>query len=137
MLERVASNEQNEGKCKLCNSILFYFPFQEIIYAKAIFLYKIVEDIERQETPNAVPRRRNPIVNLFLAFVDAFCDWNCCPCWVTFQRKLSVVVLSRYFNIFIGSCIVLNVIAMALDHHNMTYSLYSILFYSSLVRTTY
>ncbi|XP_022243584.1 sodium channel protein para-like [Limulus polyphemus] len=54
-----------------------------------------------------------------LKYVDIFCVWDCCWCWIRFQEFVSLIVFDPFMELFITLCIVVNTLFMAMDHDNM------------------
>ncbi|XP_072311629.1 sodium channel protein type 4 subunit alpha A isoform X2 [Eucyclogobius newberryi] len=53
-------------------------------------------------------------------FADMFLKWDCCLPWVTFKKRVYVVMMDPFVDLTITICIVLNTLFMAMEHYPMT-----------------
>ena len=65
------------------------------------------------------PKIKERLIALSLKWLDICCVWDCSPCWVKFQKLISLFVYDPFIELFITLCIVVNTLFMALDHHGM------------------
>ncbi|UYV78407.1 para [Cordylochernes scorpioides] len=54
-----------------------------------------------------------------LQCIDIFCVWDCCNCWVIFQKLVALIVFDPFMELFITLSIVVNTLFMAMDHYAM------------------
>uniref|UniRef100_H2ZFQ7 Sodium channel protein n=1 Tax=Ciona savignyi TaxID=51511 RepID=H2ZFQ7_CIOSA len=60
-------------------------------------------------------------------FTDVFCIWNCCGCWIKFQKIMRKICDDPFFDLFITICIVANTAFLALEQHPMDPALNNVL----------
>ncbi|XP_072152220.1 sodium channel protein para isoform X7 [Bemisia tabaci] len=65
------------------------------------------------------PSTKEKLLSACLRGIDIFCVWDCCGCWLTFQKYVALLVFDPFVELFITLCIVVNTLFMALDHHDM------------------
>ncbi|XP_050314706.1 sodium channel protein para isoform X3 [Anthonomus grandis grandis] len=73
------------------------------------------EEGEEEEEPTIKER----ILEHAIRIINVFCVWDCCSCWLWFQKYVALLVFDPFVELFITLCIVVNTLFMALDHHNM------------------
>ena len=67
---------------------------------------------------------------------NCYCCGRCCTCYIPWLRKQTFmyrIVSDIMFELFITLCIVLNVLAMAIEHYNMPETLEKVLIYLNYV----
>lgn len=71
---------------------------------------------------NVFHKKTNLIITFIYFFICSAETWG-----TKLQRKLFAVIYDPFAVLFIILCILLNTVALALDHHNMTYELARVL----------
>ncbi|XP_027762392.1 sodium channel protein type 3 subunit alpha-like [Empidonax traillii] len=64
-------------------------------------------------------RSKEKRLALWKRFVKKCLIWNCCPFWRAVKKKMKLVILYPFFDLFIMFCIILNTLFMAMEHPDM------------------
>ncbi|XP_076324992.1 sodium channel protein para-like isoform X1 [Tachypleus tridentatus] len=80
---------------------------------------KLSDQGEQEEEEREEIKFRDRCLAECLKYVDIFCVWDCCWCWIRFQQLISLIVFDPFMELFITLCIVVNTLFMAMDHDNM------------------
>lgn len=89
---------------------------------------------EEQEDDEDGPTMKEKLLEAAVKGIDTFCVWDCCWCWLEFQKGVSWIVFDPFTELFITLCIVVNTLFMALDHHNMNREVEKVLKAGNYVR---
>nr|ABH12275.1 putative voltage-gated sodium channel [Cyriopagopus schmidti] len=85
---------------------------------------------ERDEEEERPSLRDRCLANC-LKFIEIFCVWDCCWCWLRFQEIIKLIVFDPFMELFITLCIIVNTLFMAMDHHDMAPSFQKFLEYGN------
>ncbi|XP_076373626.1 sodium channel protein para-like isoform X3 [Tachypleus tridentatus] len=77
-----------------------------------------LSDLEREDEEEGIKFKDRCLAQC-LKCIDIFCVWDCCWCWIKFQKFNSIIVFDPFMELFITLCIVVNTLFMAMDHHDM------------------
>ncbi|GAB6019017.1 hypothetical protein CHUAL_000648 [Chamberlinius hualienensis] len=80
-----------------------------------------------EEEEEEKPKWKERCLAALSKYVDIFCLWECCECWVKFQRLLCFIVYDAFVELFITLCIVVNTLFMAMDHYGINDTMSAVL----------
>uniref|UniRef100_A0AAY4BFG7 Sodium channel protein n=1 Tax=Denticeps clupeoides TaxID=299321 RepID=A0AAY4BFG7_9TELE len=70
------------------------------------------------------------------SFAKTFLIWDYCPQWINIKKTIHLIIMDPFADLAITICIVLNTVFMAMEHHEQSDTLTSVLYVGNLVFTS-
>nr|AAQ84279.2 voltage-gated sodium channel protein [Mesobuthus martensii] len=77
----------------------------------------------REREPEEKEKFKEKCFKNCLRFIDIFCVWDCCNCWLYIQKIVNIIVFDPFMELFITLAIIVNTLFMSIEHADMDKSL--------------
>ncbi|XP_036600933.1 sodium channel protein type 9 subunit alpha-like [Trichosurus vulpecula] len=125
---RTSRKDQKEGQINSC-CVSMDILDDPTIRQRAMRKTNVINRMERLD------ESRPTCANWWHRFSKTDMIWNCSPPWLKCKDFIYTIVMDPFFELAIATCVITNIIFMAMDHHPMTEKFYNMLSVGNLVFT--
>ncbi|XP_067145292.1 sodium channel protein para-like isoform X2 [Centruroides vittatus] len=72
-----------------------------------------------EREPEEKQKFKEKCIKHCLRFIDIFCVWDCCNCWLFIQKIVKIIVFDPFMELFITLAIIVNTLFMSIEHADM------------------